>query len=173
MGLTLAQLKRDAKSGKLYGELVERFGITEIHAHQQGLRKIVDANSVGITFLNHDGKKSALDIDRAALVEYTGDTLTVYCPGYRDLNADEKRVMDGWKEITDTKDYKQRAEIDMLSDGSSTYWQEKGYYAKAGKLYLMGCEEQAGCVFDFNTGKIRDKNVRGNVALKYRIEVID
>ena len=28
--MSLANLKRDAKSGKLYGELVERFGETEI-----------------------------------------------------------------------------------------------------------------------------------------------
>lgn len=169
MALTLAQLKRDAKSGKLYGEMTEQFGSTEIPERMRGQRKIVDANSVGITFLNADGKKSECGIDRATLVEYTGDSLTVFQPGYRDLDADEIRVMNGWKKITETEDYKRRAEVDILSDGSSTYWQQKGFFRDAGKEYLMGFEEQAGCKYDFNTGKIRDKSIRGDAILKYKI----
>lgn len=169
MAFTLAQLKRDAKSGKLYGEMTERFGSTEIPERIGGRRKIVDANSVGITFLNADGKKSECGIDRAALVEYTGDSLTVFQPGYRDLNVDEIRVMNGWKKIKDTDDYKMQSEIDALSDGFSTYWQEKAYYHNAGKMYLMGFEEQFGCKYDFNTGKIRDKSIKGDAILKYKI----
>ena len=172
MVLTLAQLKRDAKSGKLYGELVERFGSTEILERLRGLRKILDANSVGITFLNTDGKKSECRIEKAALAEYTGDSLTVYNPGFRDLNADEIRIMDGWKKIASTDEYKRQSEVDALSDGSSTYWQEKAYYHNAGKMYLMGLEEQAGCQYDFNTGKIRDSSIKGDAILKYKIVMV-
>ena len=100
--MSLANLKRDAKSGKLYGELVERFGETEIIDRLKGRRKVVGANTVGITFLNTDGKKSECRIDRAALMEYTGDMLIVFNPGLRELNNEESKVMQGWKEIEQT-----------------------------------------------------------------------
>jgi len=167
--MSLANLKRDAKSGKLYGELVERFGETEIIDRLKGRRKVVGANTVGITFLNTDGKKSECRIDRAALMEYTGDMLIVFNPGLRELNNEESKVMQGWKEIEQTDEYKHRAEIDALSDGSSTYWQRVKYFRDAGKEYLMGHDEQGGCKYDFNTGKIRDKSIRGDAILKYKM----
>lgn len=167
--MSFAQLKRDAQSGKLHGELIERFGETEIIERLRGLRRVVGANTVGITFLNSDGKRSECRVERAALMEYTGDTLTIYNPGLRDLNDEESRIIQGWKDIENTDDYQRRAEIDALSDGSSTYWQKVGYFRKSGKKYLTGGEEQNGCKFDFNTGKIRDKSVRGDAILKYKM----
>lgn len=167
--MSFAQLKRDAQSGKLYGELIERYGETEIIERLRGRRRVVGANTVGITFLNNDGKKSECRVERAALMDYTGDTLTIYNPGLRDLNDEESRIMQGWKDIENTDDYQRRAEIDALSDGSSTYWQKVGYFRKAGKEYLTGGEEQNGCKLDYNTGKIRDKSVRGDTILKYKM----
>jgi hypothetical protein len=49
---TLAELKRDAKAGKISAILVERFGKTgtDIPEMLRGKRKVIDANSVGIHF---------------------------------------------------------------------------------------------------------------------------
>ena len=68
-----------------------------------------------------------------------------------------------------TEDYKRQSEVDALSDGSSTYWQQKAYFHNAGKMYLMGFEEQAGCKYDYNTGKVRDTSIKGTAILKYKI----
>lgn len=167
--MTFAQLKRDAKSGKLYGELIERYGETEIAERLRGRRRVVGANTVGITFLNSDGKKSECRVERAALMDYTGDTLTIYDPGLRDLNSEELKIMQGWKDIEKTEDYKRNAEIDVLGDGSSTYWQRIRYFRESGKEYLSGAEEKNGCKYDYTTGKIRDKSVRGDVVLRYKM----
>lgn len=70
MKMTLKRLKEDAKSGKLSLEMVERNGSTkDIPNKLKGVRPVVDANTVSITLLNADGKKSALEIGRAALCE--------------------------------------------------------------------------------------------------------
>ncbi len=49
--LTLADLKRDAKSGRLRLEFVERYG-KEIPEHLQGIREVIGANSVCIKLRN-------------------------------------------------------------------------------------------------------------------------
>lgn len=166
---TLADLKRDAKAGNIEGELVFRMGSTDIIERLRGRRKIIDANSVGITFLNNDGKKSELRIERAALLEYAGDKLTVFNPGYRELSDEEKAVMTAWEAINNTPQYQEQSRIDALSDGSSTYYQKKSFFEKRGKLYLMGYDEQAGLKYDHNTGKVRDKSIRGDIQMQYNI----
>ena len=54
---TLADLKREAKAGKLSGEKVLRCGMPNVPDKLKGIRRIVSSNSVGITFLNAEGKK--------------------------------------------------------------------------------------------------------------------
>ena len=166
---TLADLKRDAKSGKISGEMIIRNGSNNIPETLQGMRKIVDANTVGITFLNKDGKKSELPIKCASLVEYTDELLTVYQAGKRDLNTEEQRIMDEWKAVTDTEAYKNQSNIDALSDGSTTYYQQKRFFENKGFDYLLGFEESKGKKYDFNTRKIRDNSIKGEVSLQYRI----
>ena len=165
---TLADLKRDARSEKLSGEMVYRYG-DEIPEKLKGKRKIIDANSVAIFFLNNDGRKSELHLESASLTEYDGDTLTIYIAGLRDLNEEEKKVMDEWKKITDTKEYRDQATTDLLTDGSSTYWNEKSFFENRDMLYLMGCETIRGQRLDFNTNKIRDNKVKGDKILQYKI----
>ena len=166
---TLADLKRDAKSGNYEGEMVVRYGSSDIPERLQGRRKLIDANSVGISFLNQDGKKSECRIDAASLVEYNRDTLTIYNPGLRDLTEEEQRIMDAWKRITETPEYQQRAAIDMLSDGSSTYWQQKSFFEKSSCPWLFGTDKIAGKKYDYRSGKVYDNKVKGDVILQYKI----
>lgn len=166
---TLAQLKREAKAGMLYGEMVERLGDTAIPEQLRGLRKIVDSNTVSITFLNASGKRSECRVERASLVEYKGDELIIYNPGYRPLNAEEAAVMEKWNQIRSTPEHQEREKIDLLSDGNSTYYQKKHFFEDSGKGYLMGSEEQKGCLFERSMGMVRDASIRGAVCLRYKV----
>jgi hypothetical protein len=119
---TLADLRRDAESGKMYLQLLNRFGSPEnIRGTQKELRRVVSVNTVGIKLIDSAGKTSSLDLVSASLVEYDGSSLKIFSPGLRPLNPEEQSVMDAWNQIRRTDDYKKRAEIDIMSDGSSTF----------------------------------------------------
>lgn len=166
---TLADLKREAKSGTLEARMILRCGSTDIPESLQGWRKITGCNSVAIFILRNDGKKSDLPLKKASLVEYDGQTLTTYAAGLRDLTEEEQRVMDGWKKISSTEEFKERAINDAYTDGSSTYYQEKWYFENAGFGYLMGFNEERGMRRDFATGKIIDDRIKGDVVMRYEI----
>ena len=89
--------------------MILRCGSTDIPESLQGWRKITGCNSVAIFILRNDGKKSDLPLKKASLVEYDGQTLTTYAAGLRDLTEEEQRVMDGWKKISSTEEFKERA----------------------------------------------------------------
>lgn len=167
---TLADLKRDAKSGLYEGRMVIRCGsAADIPERLQGWRKIQGANSKAIFFLRDDGKLSELRIEKSSLVEYDDYSLTTYRAGYRDLNDEEKKVMDDWKAYSGTPDFKAQAEADVYTDGSSTYWSEVAYFKKAGKEYLMGHEKQGGLKYDCRAGKVQDDKIKGELDMKYEI----
>lgn len=166
---TLAELKRDAKSGKISGKMIMRFGSNEIPEKLQGMRKIVDANTVCIKFLNTDGKTSELRVEAASLVEYSGDRLTIYNAGKRDLNEIEKSIMKEWEKISSTKEYEEKANIDALTDGSSTYYKEKGFFEKSSCPYLFGMDMKQGKKRDLSSGLIIDNAIKGDIVLQYEI----
>ena len=167
---TLADLKRDAKSGTLEGRIdfhsMWQDGLPE---RLQGWRRLVDSNSVAIFFQNADGKKSELRLEKSSLVEYDENSLTVYFAGYRDLNDAERRVMDGWRRITSTPEFKERGRVDALTDGSSTYYEKVAYFRKAGMEYLMGLERQRGLKYDNYLMKVQDDSIKGEVGMRYEI----
>lgn len=169
MGKTLAQLKKDAKTGTVFAKMVIRCGGTNVPENMQRLRPIVDANSVAIFFQNPDGKKSEMRIKRASLVDYTDDLLTIYTPGTRELNSEETAVINEWKAIEATPDFQRRSEIDALSDGSSTYYQEKFFFEKKGMKYLFGFEEEGGMKYNRATQKVVDCSIRGSIEMQYEL----
>lgn len=170
---TLADLKRDAKSGTLEGRITFHSMWQEgLPERLQGWRRLVGSNSVAIFFQNADGKKSELRLEKSSLVEYDGSSLTVYFAGYRDLNDAERKVMDGWAAIASTPEHKAQAEVDALTDGSSTYWEKVSYFRKAGMEYLMGLEKQGGLKYDWNLMKVRDDSIKGEVGMRYEIRKV-
>lgn len=158
---TLAELKKDVASGRLYGKMILRSGMPEIPEKMSGWRKMEIGGTKKILFVNPDGNKSFLEVDRASLIEYDGESLTTYFPGYRELTEIEKKAMNEWREIEKE-----------LNSSSSIYWKEKYFYQKKGMLYLMGCEKQRGLKYDFNTQQIQDDSIKGEVCLKYEIKSI-
>lgn len=171
---TRAQLFRDAKSGSLSLLMTKRFGENP-PLHMAKKRKVIGANTVSLKLQNENGKISTLDIPKASLVEYTDNELIIYNYGYRKPTAKEQKILDEWNEIKNTKDYQERSNIDILNDGSSTYWQEKRFFEDNNAEYLMGFERQKGCCLDFNRqndGKpdfISDESVKGEPILKYKV----
>ena len=179
---SLAQLKRDAREGKLQAVMTVRFGAQvsqdDLPERMRGARNIVAANSTSLFFEDsvEPGKTSMLALPRAALVEYTEDYLRIYSAGYREPNAAEQAALDAWQAIESTEAFRQRAEYDALTDGSSTYWQKVGFFRDKGMEYLMGFEKQRGLSVDINRRNcgekafIRDESIRGEIALEYKIE---
>lgn len=169
MTKTLAQLKRDAKSGNYSAEIVYRFG-DEIPEWLRGVRKMVGANSVAIFFMNNDGEKSELQIRRAALIDYTDDALTVYGSGVRPLTENEKKTLADWEVIKKEKENEEQMLIDCLTDGNVMYWKEKRFFEDRGMSHLFGGDCGAEPVYDGNEiCGIRDINVRGDKEIEYRI----
>lgn len=165
MKKTLAQLKRDAKSGNLFAKLIIRQGTTNIPERLQVVRQIIGSNSVGITFLTKDGKKSELTIESASLVEYTDTHITTYRPGLRDLTEEEQAIFAEWELKRDRR----QEEIDAISDGSTSYYQEKKFFIDKGYEYLMGLKKIKGQKYDFATKKVFDNSIKGEVEMQYEL----
>ena len=163
--LTLAQFKRDAATGKMGLELVERYGKKTNDFY---ICPVVEVRTKSIKLKKKDGTMSILDLDYASLVEYDGENLKVYSIGLRELNDLEKSVMEGWKKITDTDEYKEQAYRDAVTDGSSTYYKDKYYFLNSPCPYLY-IDEHKGRKYDYNTGKLYDPKVKGDCMLVYKV----
>lgn len=159
---TLADLKRDAASGKIKLELVERYGKTgeEIPERIRGIRTVSKINTVAIFLANADGVESELRFVSSKLVEYDGKSLTIYERGERDLTEQEKKILADWQKIEDDY-YKQNPHGDA-------YWKKKDYFKKCPCPWLAGYETVKGKYYNYN-GKVLDNQVRGNAILKYNV----
>lgn len=159
---TMAQLKREAKNGGLYLEILERYGSAEnIRETMKGKREVVGANTVAIFLKNTDGCKSELRFSSASLVEYTEETLTIYEAGERDLTVEEKAFLDEWERIE--KEYIER------NPDSDTYWKKKFYFEKSPFQYLNGWDKKCGKRFKPYERKVVDDSIRGEAVLRYKV----
>ena len=159
---TLADFKRDAASGKIKLELVERFGKTgnEIPERCRGIRSIKSVNTVGITLETADGSASILDFPPAKLIDYDGKTVTIYARGERDLTEQERKILADWQK-TEADYYKQVPYGDA-------YWVWKDYFKNCPCPWLSGTETVKGKYYNYR-GKILDNQVRGDAVLKYNV----
>jgi hypothetical protein len=107
-----------------------------LYQHMNNYRKIdkVKTNEIVI-------EGSYFTIPRASLMEYNGTILTTYSPGYRPLNDEEKRVMEEYRKMTSQEEYQRQSHYDMISDGSTTFYQEKRFFQEKGMEYLQGIEK--------------------------------
>lgn len=160
--MTLAELKRNAAQGNMSLELIERYGDTgdALPILLRGVRKVIKVNSVGLSMLCSDGHSSEMRFKSAKLVEYDGDTLTIYEAGQRDLTEQEKQILAEWERI--------QAEYIARNPYSDTYWKKKDYFAKCPCPWLAGFETVRGKYYMYN-GKVRDNQVRGGVILRYKV----
>lgn len=155
---TLADLKRALTPGREL-TLLSRFG-----REMNQTRKVVKLQTNAVVF-NVDGKTSWLTWPKASLLEFDGEYIKTYGKGTRPMTAEEQAIKDGYEKIRNMEQEK----IDMLSDGSTSYYQAIRYYTEKDALYLMGHEFQRGLKFDWNTGLILDESIKGKLELVYRL----
>ena len=157
---TLAEFKRDAATGKMSLELVERFGSTNIIERLQGIRKISKVRTAAVVLVNQNGSESELRFDSAKLVDYDGESLTIYSPGKRELTDEEKSVLAEWKKIQE--------EYEQKNPYSDTYWRKKAYFSKSSCPWLEGFGMVRGKMYQ-NDGYVLDNAVKGDAILKYKV----
>lgn len=166
---TLADLKRELVIGKRLKMIYNSCGAKLVGK----IREVVKIQSNGVYFIDPEaenaeelrqkGRGSFLEFPKATLLEITPNGFKIYNKGLRDLTKEEKSIKDGYEKIRDKK----QEEIDMLSDGSTSWWRKKRYYIDNNMEYLMGHLTQKGMRYDYNTGKVWDDNVRGELSLEY------
>lgn len=161
---TLADLKRDAKSGKIRLELIERFGKTgdEIPERLRGIREVAGVNTVAINLRNGRGEESELRFGRASLIAYDGETLTVYNPGFRDVTDEERAVLTGAEKF--------KSDYEREHPQQDSYWKVRGYYADSPCPWMRPYgDEKQGKKYDARQDKVFDRSVRGDAILRYRV----
>ena len=158
--LTLSDLKRDAKGGRLRLEFVERYG-KEIPEHLQGIREVIGANFVCIKLRNLDGKESELRIESAKLVEYDLWTLTIYSPALRSLTPEEQAVLDESKQF--------QAQYEKENLFGNLFWAIKKFFKQSACPWMDACDTVRGKHFLSWEGKVCDCAIRGEVALRYNV----
>lgn len=181
--MSYAELKRKVKGGNVYLSILYYYGKEGNRIPQQlrGKLKIMAARSYGfdIELLNKPGQTSRLGIERSSLCSIENNTLTIYEPGYRPLNADEQEALNHWHQIASTPAYQEQDRIDAVSDGSVNWWKKVAFFRNVGgkdMSYLRStvADEMHGCrlAYDPNDKSklvIRDKNVRGEPIMRYKL----
>lgn len=159
---TLADFKRDAVSGKIKLELIERYGQTgdKIPERCRGIRKVKSVNTVEIMLETENGLTSTLGFPPAKLIEYDGKFVTIFKPGERELTEQEQKVLAEWRRI--------EAEYEKQNPFGDTYWKMKDYFKHCPCPWLSGFETVRGKKYNYK-GKVVDNQVRGEPILKYRI----
>lgn len=164
---TLAQLKRDLKIGDTL--ILVNAPDMPNHKYLNIPRYIISkqTNCLVLAENKDDKKGSYLDLKTASLIEATETTLKIYDPGYRDLTDAEKDFRKN--QPSNRPEYSEAVKRDIMTDGSSTYWHDKQYYAAFGIEYLQGHAEVKGKYYDCNRKQIRDNAIKGNLSLEYRL----
>lgn len=160
---TMAELKREANSGKMALELVERYGSTEIIDRLKGVRKVLKANSAGLVLQNLNGEESRMDIKKATLMEYDGETLKIFNPGVRPLNSSEVATL--------AKADKARRDYEACYNGADGYYIYKRTLKESPFPYLAG-DTMRGCRFDRYNNQIFDDTIKGDAILVYKVHKV-
>lgn len=164
--MTLAELKREAKAGKIKFEMIERFGKTgeEIPEYCRGIREVARVNTVAIILVTADGKESELRFNGAKLVEYDGKSLTIYAAGERDVTPEEQAVLNEAQKIRERH-------LKVNPYGNSDFWACKQYFENSPCPWMAGYKTVRGKRYNYN-GKVTDNSVKGNAILRYTIHHI-
>ena len=166
MNKTLTELKRELKVGTKLKVLYHA-----VNPHTEGNIKTITKTQTNAiyTVCEQDSKNEEirLELPTACLLEYVDDVFVIYEVGARELNEQEKAIMNEWKELENKPENIKQSEIDMLSDGSTMFYKKKSFFNNKGFSYLMGFDEEKGCKYDFNTKQIRDKSIKGTISMQY------
>ena len=151
--------KRLASAGSISLEMTYWRG-KDIPEHLCGVRKIIHVGSKKLVLENHDGNHSDLYIRSAKLFECDGTRLAIYNPLFRELNDDERAILDEAQRIRN--DYEKQY---PGYDGG--YWKMMDYIRNSEYPYLEGFKTIGGR--KYTGGRIMDQHEKGNLILMYII----
>lgn len=178
--MTLNEFKRMAQERPIFLELLWRNGeISGFALWLRGPRSIAAVRSYGFDLAlntteglsDPEQKTSQLRVERSALFQLDGDILSIYKGGCRPATEDEQEAMDGWARKA-------------AQSPNAGYWSMVGFFrsfpsgsgrqnarrhrGSRGYEYLIHDRRRN---IDPVTGRefVFDKNVRGELSLKYRV----
>lgn len=99
------------------------------------------------------------------LVDYEENTFTFYEYGERELTDYEKTMLDKLHNLCT----KEERYLDAYTDSNIEYWRQKKYARENNVEYLLGFEFHNGLKYNFNTGKMYDKKIKGNKLFIFQI----
>lgn len=159
---TLTQLKKDAQTGNMLLKMIYRMGDTEenIPDRLKGFREVVGSNTVSLMLkIVGSDKTSELRLGPASLVEYDGDTLKIFDPGYRECTEPEKRALTEAENLCAERPY------------SEPYWIKKAYFMKSLYPWMSGYDTIKGKKYDWSRKMVQDNRVKGDLCLAYEVKM--
>lgn len=187
-----SELFRLGKSGKLSMKRISMYGITKKDLddkiakgvklsswEERSLKTGSYDNFRKVTKVSGNDlylEGSAFSIQPASLLDFVDNTIVQYYPGEREMNEEEKKVMDEWASISSTEDYKKQATIDIMTDSSTTYWRQKAFFQSKSMEYLFletvrGCRISNTSFAEDGYNLIIDNKVKGKVASVYEYKI--
>lgn len=187
-----SELFRLGKSGKLSMKRISMYGITKKDLddkiakgvklsswEERSLKTGSYDNFRKVTKVSGNDlylEGSAFSIQPASLLDFVDNTIVQYYPGEREMNEEEKKVMDEWASISSTEDYKKQAAIDIMTDSSTTYWRQKAFFQSKSMEYLFletvrGCRISNTSFAEDGYNLIIDNKVKGKVASVYEYKI--
>ena len=164
---TFADFKRDAANGNMSLELIDWYGKTdeEIPKRIRGARRVVKCTQSSLIL--QGSEESRLNYLRSSLLDYDGETLTIYTSGRRPLNEQEQRIVWQWQKLE--ADYKLSGKSD-----EAVYRLRKEYYRNSECPWLFSDSFVKGKLteHDGNVPMIRDKDLRGGMTMRYKVHFI-
>lgn len=178
--MTLNGFKKAAQERPISLELLWRFGKTSGFAPWLcGPRRIVAVRSYGFDLAlntteglsDPEQKTSELRVERSAQFELDGDILSVYKGGCRPATEDEQEAMDSWaRKAAESPNASYWSMVRHFRSFVSTTGRQNVRRRKGGRGYEYLIQDRRRKI-DPDTGRelVFDKNVRGELALKYRV----
>jgi hypothetical protein len=178
--MTLNGFKKAAQERPISLELLWRNGETSGFAPWLcGIRRIMAVRSYGFDLAlntteglsDPEQKTSALRVERSALFQLDGDILSIYKGGSRPATEDEQEAMDSWaRKAVESPDASYWGMVRHFRSFTSTAGRQNVRRRRGGRGYEYLIQDRRREI-DPDTGRelVFDKNVRGELALKYRV----
>ena len=158
--MTKAEIQRKLQKGT---GLKMTFNSLSGHSNKLNVVRYVIKTQTNGVYLNEDKnavKGSFLEFPKSSLIEVTNKGFKTFEAGFRDLNEEEKRILEN-----QPKDEKQD-EIDLMTDGSQMFYRRKAYFKECDFEYLFSCSKTIKGLY-FMNGRIRDDKIKGDLSLEY------
>lgn len=164
MAKTFADFKRDMKEGITLTMVKSLFNEKLLNIPRKVIR--VQSNGLWLETDNKSGKSFLEYPKTASLIEYDGKLLTIYRCSIRELTEEEKRIIDNCP--SNRPENKEIVEMDMISDGSRSYFMDRAYYKENNADWYYDWKD--GKKYSHNDGgKMWDRKIKGDVDLQYKI----